>query len=106
MFVFLWSGKTEKEKLYLANWDSISGPKAIGGWGLKNIFWFGNPLSLKIIWGVLARNGLWSRIIIYKYLINVLLLIGFKNALLVLFRLLVLLSGEVGCPPFHGYLSG
>jgi hypothetical protein len=56
MFSFLWTGK--KESIHLVNWKRIAKPKKIGGWGIKNIFWFGKALATKSLWRCLMVLGL------------------------------------------------
>ena len=37
-FSFLWGGTQEKKVLPWVKWERLALPKALGGWGLKNIF--------------------------------------------------------------------
>ena len=48
MLNFLWSGNEKKEKYHLASWTTIARPKLPGGWGLKNISYFGKALAAKV----------------------------------------------------------
>jgi hypothetical protein len=68
MFSFLWSGKKEKEGIHLSNWKKIAKPKKVGGWGIKNIFMFGQALAEKSLWRCLMMPGLWHEVIMKKYL--------------------------------------
>jgi hypothetical protein len=58
MFSFLWSSKKEKEGIHLSNWKKIAKPKKAGGWGIKNIFMFGQDLAAKSLWRSLMMPGL------------------------------------------------
>lgn len=40
----------------------------MGRWGIKNLFWFNDALSLKILWRGLFGQGLWKDILHTKYL--------------------------------------
>jgi len=68
MFHVLWLGAKEKNEFHLVYWEQISRPKELGGWGVRNIFWFARALALKILWQVLFGCGLWSRVTKIKYL--------------------------------------
>jgi len=68
MFNFLWSGKKEKEGMNLSNWKNISKPRKVGGWGIKNIFFFGKALAVKILCRCLMFSSLWHEVIMKKYL--------------------------------------
>jgi hypothetical protein len=46
-FKFLWSGKKESHVTPWVRWEKIVVPKALGGWGLKNIFLFSKALVEK-----------------------------------------------------------
>jgi hypothetical protein len=60
--------KKEKESIHLVNWKRIAKPKKKGGWGIKNIFWFGKSLATKSLWRSLMVLGLWHEVIHKKYL--------------------------------------
>lgn len=45
---FLWSGKKEAHVIPWVRWEKIVVPKALGGWGLKNIFLFSKALAAQI----------------------------------------------------------
>jgi hypothetical protein len=68
MFSFLWMGKKEKESIHLVDWKRIAKPKKKGGWGIKNIFYFGKALLAKSLWRSLMIPGLWHEVILKKYL--------------------------------------
>jgi ribonuclease HI len=61
-------GKKEKEGIHLTNWKNIAKPEKDGGWGIKNIFIFGQALAEKILWRCLMLPGLWHEVILQKYL--------------------------------------
>jgi len=65
---FLWSEAGSLSKYHLADWESICLPKKMGGWGIKNMYWFNVALSLKTGWAALIDKGLWNSIILTKYL--------------------------------------
>lgn len=52
------------------SWDSLAKPKEYGGWGLKNIFYFGNALTTKSLWRSPFSKGQWSEVIKAKYMKN------------------------------------
>jgi hypothetical protein len=68
MFNFLWTGKKIKEGVHLINWRKIAKPKKVGGWGIKNIFFFGKALAAKSLWRCLNVPGLWNEVILKKYI--------------------------------------
>jgi len=49
-FGFLWSGEKEAHVTPWVRWKRIVAPKALGGWGIKNIYLFSKSL---------ATNGGW-----------------------------------------------
>jgi len=49
-FKFLWFGKNDKKKFPLVKWRSITHPKDMGEWGLKNISIFLFSLAAKSLW--------------------------------------------------------
>jgi hypothetical protein len=46
----------------------ITKPKYLGGWGIRNLDWFGRALETKSLWRTLFRSGLWSVALRQKYL--------------------------------------
>jgi hypothetical protein len=40
----------------------------VGGWGIKNIFFFGKALAAKSLWRCLMVPELWHEVILKKYL--------------------------------------
>jgi len=70
MFIFMWIGKNIKEGVHLINWRKLAKPKKVGGWGIKNIFFFGKSLAAKILWRRLNIPGLWNEVILKKYIRN------------------------------------
>ena len=63
---FLWGGIEGHQKYHLAYWDAISVPIECGGWGIKNLEWFGISLHVKNLWLLLNGNGIWNMIITFK----------------------------------------
>lgn len=55
MFQFLWAGSSTRHKFHLTNWESISVPKKMGGWGLKNLDWFSSAQLKKLM-----ERALWE----------------------------------------------
>lgn len=49
-------------------WEKIVVPKALGGWGLKNIFLFSKALAAKCGWKLLKTSSLWTRVVFQKYI--------------------------------------
>jgi hypothetical protein len=49
-FRFLWSGKKDTNVTPWVRWKRIAVPKALGGWGLKNIHVFSKALAAKGGW--------------------------------------------------------
>jgi hypothetical protein len=47
LFLYLWQGNKDKKVLPWVRWDQIATPKALGGWGLKNILSFSKALAAK-----------------------------------------------------------
>jgi hypothetical protein len=52
-FIFLWTGKKEKEGPPLVKWSKLARPKEAGGRGLKNIYIFSQALAAKSLWRLL-----------------------------------------------------
>jgi hypothetical protein len=65
---FLWSGKSESHVIPWVRWEKIATPKALGGWGLKNIFYFSKALAAKGGWCLLNTTSLWTKVIRQKYI--------------------------------------
>jgi hypothetical protein len=57
-FRFLWSGKGDTFVSPWVRWQRIVVPKALGGWGLKNIFLFSKSLAAKGGWRFLKTESL------------------------------------------------
>ena len=47
IFHFLWDGNKKDFKYHLAEWEAISKPKSLGGWGIKNLRLFNLALCAK-----------------------------------------------------------
>jgi hypothetical protein len=48
--------------------EKLAIPKALGRWGLKNIFMFSKDLAAKSMWILIRGNGLWAQVIKAKYI--------------------------------------
>jgi hypothetical protein len=67
-FAFLWQGQKEIHTRPWVTWDKISIPKALGVWGLKNIFRFSTVLAAKCGWRLISTTNLWTEVILQKYI--------------------------------------
>jgi hypothetical protein len=65
---FLWSDKKESHVTPWVRWEKIVIPKALGGWGLKNIFIFSKALVEKCGWRLLKTSSLWTKVVVQKYI--------------------------------------
>lgn len=68
-FTYLWRGNTDRKVLPWVRWDHIATSKALGGWGLKNIFLFSKSLAAKTGWRLISTNSLWIGVISQKYIV-------------------------------------
>ena len=66
-FSFLWQGQSKCHSRPWLKLESIAIPKALGGWGLKNIFLFLLSTCSKM-WMETIINSLWTEVIIQKYI--------------------------------------
>lgn len=67
-FSFLWQGKNEVLSRPWVKWDHIAVPRALGGWGLKNVHRFSTALAAKCGWRLLSSESLWTEVIMKKYI--------------------------------------
>jgi hypothetical protein len=67
-FRFLWAGSSEHFILPWVKWNILAVPKALGGWGLKNIHLFSKSLAAKVGWRLLTTDSLWTKVVIQKYI--------------------------------------
>lgn len=67
-FSFLWQGKKEAYSRPWVKWEKIATPKALGGWGLKNIYKFSTTLDAKCGWWLISTTNLWTKVVIQKYI--------------------------------------
>jgi hypothetical protein len=51
-------GSEDKKSMVLPSWQKLANPKALGCWGLKNIFFFSKALAEKKCVGYYTRNKL------------------------------------------------
>ena len=70
IFSLLWGSRGDSNRFHLMDWKSLSKPLEFSGWGINDLDWFSASLRLKSLWMVLNGNGLWSHVIIAKYLKN------------------------------------
>jgi hypothetical protein len=68
MLYISWQGNKDKKVLPWVRWDRIANPKALGGWGLKNIFFFSKALAEKCSWRLIKTSSLWTQVIHQKYI--------------------------------------
>jgi hypothetical protein len=66
-FSYLWRGKSENWVMPWVRWERIAKPKALGGWGLKNIFLFSKSLAAKSVWRLITTKILWTKVVLLKY---------------------------------------
>jgi hypothetical protein len=67
-FKFIWSSPKDQQTPPWAKWDRLARPKALGGWGLKNIFLFSKALATKVGWRLLSTKSLWTMVVENKYI--------------------------------------
>jgi hypothetical protein len=67
-FTYLWQGNKDKKVLPWVRWERIATPKVLGGWGLKNIFYFSTALAEKCSWRLIKTSSLWTQVIHQKYI--------------------------------------
>jgi hypothetical protein len=67
-FSYLWQGNKDKKVMPWVRWERIAVPKALGGWGLKNIFLFSKALAAKCSWHLIKTSSLWTRVVYQKYI--------------------------------------
>jgi len=65
---FLWRGERSPIGFHLSSWNFIAKPKAMGGWGLRDVELFNKYLAAKYLWRVLFHQGIWSRLMRKKYM--------------------------------------
>jgi hypothetical protein len=66
IFSFLWTG-SKTTGYHLCNWETISKPKKMGGWGLRNLPFFNRALLANTLWRIIMKPGIWSKVIKAKY---------------------------------------
>jgi hypothetical protein len=62
--------KRKKRGIHLAKWSSITLPKELVGWGLKDIIFFVKALAGRNLWRIMQGNSLWVRVMNSKYFPN------------------------------------
>jgi len=68
MYNFLWNWNSETHHYHLCHWETLAKPKHSGGWGFQNILSFSKTLVVNTLWCILIRDGIWHKVIKYKYL--------------------------------------
>jgi hypothetical protein len=68
IFSFLWKNSKQNRGLHLCRWETLSKPKALGGWGLRNLHLSYLALSANTLWHILMVPGIWHNLIKDKYL--------------------------------------
>jgi hypothetical protein len=68
IFAFLWNGSKQNRGFHLCGWEILSKPKALGGWGLRNLYLFYHALSANTLWRILMAPGIWNKLIKDKYI--------------------------------------
>jgi hypothetical protein len=58
IFAFLWNGSKQSRGLHLYGWETLSKPKALGGWGLRNLHLTYLVLSANTLWQTLMAPGI------------------------------------------------
>jgi hypothetical protein len=64
---YLWAGQGGMKGTHLEKWSSITAPKELGGWGLKDIHAFTQDLVGKILWRMIPGTSLWCKVLHSKY---------------------------------------
>ena len=59
MFSYMWSSSSTGGKMHLVKWNTLTKPKALGGWDIKNIQWFSITLCMKNMERRIFGCGLW-----------------------------------------------
>jgi hypothetical protein len=67
-FNFLWNGQACRRRFHLCGWETLSKPRRVGGWGLKNLFIFNTALLASSFWRAATQECIWHRIIADKYM--------------------------------------
>jgi hypothetical protein len=68
--IFLWQGGSTKRKYHLIKWTKICNSKKKGGLGIKDIRKMNISLLCKWWWRLDIEDGLWQKIVRFKYLRN------------------------------------
>lgn len=68
-----------QEKNIWVKWEHLALPKALGGWGLKNIFFFSKAFATKAGWRLISLSSLRTEVVWNKYIAFVPLLDWIHN---------------------------
>jgi hypothetical protein len=66
--LFIWSILGDKFTQPWTKWKCIARPKALGGWGLKDIF-FSKASVAKVCWCLISGTILWTPVVTQKYIL-------------------------------------
>jgi hypothetical protein len=64
----LWAGTKEKVVFPLVKCSTLSIPKYLGGWGLKNVFLFSKDMDANSVWRLISKDNLWTQVVTHKYI--------------------------------------
>jgi len=65
---FIWGHNEHTKKYHLVSWQKIFLPKVLGGWDIRQPYWFNIALCIKVAWRALTVKGLWHEVIKVKYM--------------------------------------
>jgi hypothetical protein len=65
---FLWKNNESGSTFNWIRWDKLSLPKALGGWGYKDLHSFTQALAAKGSWRIIIDEGLWTKFVTQKYI--------------------------------------
>ena len=104
MINFLWGQTKQVHKYHLVSWRKIFPPKSLGGWGIRQPYWFNIALCVKVAWRALSGKGLWHDIIREKYMK------GLSTEIWIIYRLFHHRGGSLFwrsvCKNFHRIHNG
>ena len=65
---FLMVGEKKVFSIPWVKWEKVATPKALGGWGLQNIYKFSTTLATKCGWQLISTTSLWMKVVVKKYI--------------------------------------
>ena len=66
MYKFLWFANCKNYCIAFVKYKTVAMPKGYGGWGLKNVHFFGLSLALNNICKISTERGLWRDVLEQK----------------------------------------